>query len=107
MRRFLLCLGAGLFWLPLQGQDEQIVRAALYLSGASCEEEIPADWMERLENQRPVHINSPYLRPGILLSDYQVACIRDYRASSGDILSAEELALADGFSREAVAALDQ
>lgn len=106
MRRFLLCLGAGLFWLPLQGQDEQIVRAALYLSGASCEEEIPADWMERLENQRPVHINSPYLRPGILLSDYQVACIRDYRASSGDILSAEELALADGFSREAVAALE-
>ena len=105
MKKWLLCVWAILLWLPLHAQDERIVRAALYLSGASCEEEIPSDWLERLEAARPLHVNSPYLRPGVLLSDYQVACIRDYRASGGDILSPEELALVDGFSQEAVAAL--
>lgn len=105
MKKWSLCVWAILLWLPLHAQDERIVRAALYLSGASCEEEIPSDWLERLEAARPLHVNSPYLRPGVLLSDYQVACIRDYRASGGDILSPEELALVDGFSQEAVAAL--
>ena len=89
----------------LRAQDERIIRAAQYLSGASCEEEIPADWLERLEAARPLHINSPYLRPGLLLSDYQVACIRDYRSTNGDILSDRELALVDGFSQEAASAL--
>ena len=105
MRRLVLTL---LFLLPfcaLQAQEEHIVKAALYLSGASSEEEIPADWIERLEDARTVRINSPYLRPGVILTDYQVACILDYRARSGDILSLDELALVDGFSREAVEAI--
>ena len=105
MRKLLLCLSLGLFTGILQAQDEAVLRAAMYLSGASSEEEIPADWIERLESVRRVRINSPTLRSGVLLSDYQVACIRDYRSSSGDILSFEELALVDGFSHEAVAAL--
>ena len=105
MRRLLAGIFLGLTALPSRAQDESLVRAAMYLSGASCEEEIPADWIERLEAARPVHVNSPYLREGLLLSDYQVACIRDYRASSGDILSPEELALVDGFSPAAVKAL--
>ena len=105
MRKLLLSL---LFLLPfcsLRAQEEHILKAALYLSGASSEEEIPADWIERLEDARAVRINSPHLRPGVLLTEYQVACILDYRARSGDILSLEELALVDGFSREAVEAL--
>ena len=105
MRKFLLCILAVARALVLCAQDERVTRAAQYLSGASCEEEIPSDWIERLENARPVRINSPYLRAGLLLSDYQVACIRDYRSTNGDILSARELALVDGFSREAADAL--
>lgn len=105
MRRTMLVIWALLLGLPARAQEETILRAALYLSGASCEEEIPADWLERLETVRPVRVNSPYLRAGVLLSDYQLACIRDYRSVNGDILSAEELALVDGFSQEAVAAL--
>ena len=82
------------------------MRAAMFLSGASCEEEIPLHWIEKLEEARAVHVNSPYLRAGVLLSDYQVACIRDYRSRNGDILSAQELSLVDGFSQEVVTALE-
>lgn len=106
MKKIALCALAILLGLPMEAQDERLLRAALYLSGASCEEEIPSDWMERLETVRPVHVNSPYLHSGDLLTDYQVASIRDYRSTSGDILSPGELALLDGFSKEAVAALE-
>lgn len=86
-------------------QESAVVAAALYLSGAGSEEEIPSFWIEELEAVRPVRINRDGLRPGLLLTEYQVASIRDYRASSGDILSLEELSLVDGFSAEWVAAL--
>ena len=105
MRKILLCLFLGLCAAPVFAQEEYVLKAALYLSGASSEEELPSGWTERLEDVRTVRINSPRLRSGVLLSDYQVACILDYRASSGDILSWEELSLVDGFSREAVEAL--
>lgn len=105
MRKLLLCLLTGLVAGPLFAQDESVLRAAMYLSGASSEEEIPTDWIERLEDVRIIQINSPHLRPGVLLTAYQVACIQDYRATSGDILSYGELALVDGFSLECVEAL--
>ena len=105
MRKFLLYFFVAAHALPLHAQDERVTRAGMFLSGASCEEEIPSDWIERLEAVRPVRINSPYLRSGLLLSDYQVACIRDYRSINGDILSPQELALVDGFSQEAATAL--
>ncbi len=105
MRKALICLFLALFAPFAQAQEESIVKAALYLSGAASPEEIPADWTDRLEDARTVRINSPHLRPGVLLTDYQVACVLDYRATFGDILSWEELALVDGFSREAVEAL--
>ena len=105
MRKLFLCFLTVLTCKGLCAQESSVVRAAQYLSGASSEEEIPADWIERLEDVRTARINSPHLHSGILLTDYQVACIRDYRAHSGDILSWEELALVDGFSREAVEAL--
>ena len=105
MRTKFLCLLLGLLCLPVAAQEDAVLRAAMYLSGAMSVEEIPADWIERVESARRVRINAPGLRAGVLLSDYQVACIRDYRARSGDILSFEELALVDGFSADAVDAL--
>lgn len=105
MKKLFLTLVFVLPFCTLQAQEEHLIKAALYLSGASSEEEIPADWIERLEDARTVRVNSPHLRSGVLLTDYQVACILDYRARSGDILSFDELALVDGFSREAVEAL--
>ncbi len=105
MRRF-LCLLVSLFLLwPLAAQDEEILRAARYLSGASSEEEIDAYWITRLEGRqgRRIRINDPHPRADGLLSEYQLATLADYRARQGDILSWEELALVDGFSREWVA----
>ncbi|MBR1570029.1 MAG: hypothetical protein IJ651_04800 [Bacteroidales bacterium] len=99
---------AMVLWLPslvVAAQEEDVLRAALYLSGASSAEEIPVGWTDQLEGLPAVRINSPNLRSGILLSDYQVASVKDYRASAGDILSWEELAHVDGFSQEAVVAL--
>ncbi len=88
-------------------QEPEVLRAALYLSGASCEEELDAEWMERLEARslRRIRINDARPRDGGLLTAYQLASLADYRSRHGDILSWEELALVDGFSREAVAAL--
>lgn len=92
-----------LTFTQVYAQDD-ILRAALYLSGASSEEEIDQDWIQRLEAMGKVRINSNHIRPG-LLTDYQIATLADYRATSGDILSWEELMLVDGFGREAVEAL--
>lgn len=92
-----------LFFIQLHAQDE-ILRAAQYLSGASSEEEIDQDWVERLEGMSRIRVNSSHLRPG-LLTPYQIASLADYRAAGGDILSWEELMLVDGFGREAVDAL--
>ncbi|MBO4624002.1 MAG: hypothetical protein J5646_00720 [Bacteroidales bacterium] len=103
MRRFFAGVLVALFFTQVYAQDD-ILRAALYLSGASSEEEIDEDWIQRLEAMGKVRINSNHIRPG-LLTDYQIATLADYRATSGDILSWEELMLVDGFGREAVEAL--
>lgn len=105
MRRRICCvLLAGICALAA-AQEEEILRAARYLSGAGSEEEIPQEWMQELERASRVRVNSPRLRPGPLLSAYQVASILDYRERAGDILSFEELMLVDGFDRAAVDAL--
>lgn len=105
MRRWFTLLLALAVCTLAAAQEEDILRAALYLSGAASPEEIPEEWINLLEGARRIRINDPRLRPGPLLSAYQVASLADYRSRSGDILSFEELALVDGFSREAVAAL--
>lgn len=98
-----LCLAA----LLAQAQDDALMRAARYLSGAGADEELPEEWVERLEALwgRKIRVNSARIRSDGLLTDYQEASLADYRAHNGDILSWEELALVDGFSREAVEAL--
>ena len=103
MRRFFTGLLVALLFTQAYAQDE-ILRAALYLSGANSEEEIDEDWIQRLESIGKVRVNSNRLRPG-LLTEYQIATLADYRAAHGDILSWEELMLVDSFGREAVEAL--
>ena len=103
MRRFFAGFLAALLFTQLYAQDD-ILRAALYLSGASSEEEIDQEWIQRLEGMGKVRINSNRIRQG-LLTDYQIATLADYRAMHGDILSWEELMLVDGFGHEAVEAM--
>ena len=93
--------------VSLRAQEGDVIRAALYLSGASTEEELDATVVDRLENLRgrPIRVNKPSRRARELLSAYQIASLEDYRRNHGDILSWEELALVDGFNREAVVAL--
>jgi len=88
----------------VSAQDE-LLRAAMYIHGLGSEEEVE-EWMtEQLEGLRPVSVNAPGKKARIILSDYQLASLEDYRSRSGDILSYEELALVDGFGRDAVEAL--
>lgn len=93
--------------MVLRGQDQDVIRAAMYLSGAGSAEELDQSLVEMLESfkGRAVYVNGGTLRASAILSDYQVAVIRDYRSRSGDILSWEELSLLDGFSRAGVEAL--
>lgn len=100
----LLCSLSG---MAGKAQDEDVLRAALYLGGASMEEEADPALVERLEGLRgrPVRVNRPSRRALEMLSAYQLASLADYRRTHGDILSWEELALVDGFGQEAVAAL--
>lgn len=84
--------------------------AALVLSGAGETESLDGSELERYEalHSHPVPLNlasrSRLLSSG-LLSAYQVASLLDYRSRNGDILSAAELGLVDGFDPETAAAL--
>ena len=102
-----ICAGLLLLGSMAWAQDEDVLRAALYLTGADSIEEADASVVDLLESRhgRRICVNDAHLRGGGILSDYQVVVIRDYRSRSGDILSWEELALLDGFGERAVAAL--
>ncbi|MBQ9411140.1 MAG: hypothetical protein IJU21_05980 [Bacteroidales bacterium] len=106
MRKYLGILVMAL-GIPAAAQDQAVMRAAMMLSGAAAEEDVDASVVDLLESRRgrPVEVNSNRLRSSAILSDYQVAVIRDYRAASGDILSWEELSLLEGFTKETVEAL--
>lgn len=106
MRKFVGILFCALA-LPAAAQDQDVMKAAMLLCGASSEEEVDESLVEQLEalRGRRVRVNSERLRASAILSDYQVAVIRDYRASSGDILSWTELSLLEGFTPEYVEAL--
>ena len=101
MRKWILAFLMAFLPAFSRAQEESVLRAALFLSGASSEEEVDEEWIRRLEVSGKLKINSGRLRPG-LLTDFQIASIGRYRASYGDILSWEELALVDGFDRETV-----
>ena len=99
----LLALSTGPLLLA-QTVDEA-VKAAMYLNGASSEEEIDEGEVERIQSVFKVQVNSPGRGARAILSEYQLATLEDYRRHHGDILSWEELALVDGFGKEAVDAL--
>ena len=93
--------------LSAAAQEHEVLKAAMLIGGAGSEEEVDQSLVDQLEalRGRRVSVNSNHLRASAILSDYQVAVIRDYRASSGDILSWRELALLEGFSESLVEAL--
>lgn len=106
MKRMLSVLLWMLVALGAAAQEEDAaIKAALYLNGASSAEELEADEMERLQILGKVRVNAPGRNARAILSEYQLAALEDYRHSCGDILSWEELALVDGFGKEAVEAL--
>lgn len=82
-----------------------LLRAAIFLSGASDAESVDQGLLDRLEavQRNPLRLNRDSrtrLLAGGLLSQYQVASLEDYRHSAGDVLSLSELALVDGFGAE-------
>ncbi|MBQ9661333.1 MAG: hypothetical protein IJV37_08790 [Bacteroidales bacterium] len=85
-------------------------QAVLYLSGASCIEDLSEDELQRYQTlaSHPADLNrsgrSRLLATG-LLSPFQVASLLDYRTRSGEVLSWTELGLVDGFSHDIVEAL--
>ena len=94
----------------LSGDDDGWVAAAVALTGADGPECLDESVLERFQglSAHPLPINlvsrSRLLASG-LFSAYQVASLLDYRARSGDVLSAAELALVDGFDAGTAAAL--
>ena len=102
---FLLALAG-----PAAAQTDEVVRAALYLTGADAPEALNDRLLDELESyrSRPLPLNQAsrarLLESG-LLTPYQVAALAEYRGLSGDVLSFAELERVDGFGKEAVAAL--
>lgn len=90
--------------------DNSVLKAVLYLSGASCVEELGDGAEEELEKleamlRLPLEVNlasrSRLLSSG-LFSSYQVASLMDYRMRNGDVLSPLELSAVNGFGDEFV-----
>ena len=95
---------------PAAAQTDEVVRAALYLTGADGPEALDDRLVDELESfrTRPLPLNrasrARLLESG-LLTPYQVATLEEYRSLSGDVLSFAELERVDGFGKEAVDAL--
>jgi hypothetical protein len=95
---------------PAAAQTDEVVRAALYLTGADSPEALDDRLVDELESfrSRPLPLNlasCARLVESGLLTPYQVAALSEYRSLSGDVLSFAELERVDGFGKEAVAAL--
>ena len=95
---------------PAAAQTDEVIRAALYLTGADGPEALDDRFVDELESFRnhPLPINRasrPRLLESGLLTPYQIAALAEYRNLSGDVLSFAELERVDGFGKEAVAVL--
>ena len=96
--------------LPVPAQDDGCLRAIVFLSGASSEEDLDDTETDKYMDYvtHPLEINlsgrSKLLASG-LLSPFQVASIVDYRSRFGDILSVAELATLPGFGEGSADAL--
>ena len=110
MKRRLVLLLILLFAAPAAAQTDEVVRAALYLTGADSPEELDDRLVDELESfrNRPLPLNlasRARLLDSGLLTQYQIAALSEYRSLAGDVLSFAELERVDGFGKEAVAAL--
>ena len=96
--------------VPAAAQSDSHMKAVMAMVGASSEEELDEQEMERFDHflSHPLRINidsrSKLLSSG-LMSRYQVASLEDYRSRNGDVLSFSELSMIEGFNPEYVAAL--
>jgi len=90
--------------------QDDLSECIFFLSGASSLEELDEREYERYLSlhEHPLMLNlcsrSSMLSSG-LMSRYQVASLCDYREREGDVLSAVELSLVSGFSKQYVQAL--
>lgn len=81
------------------------LESAVRLSGASCAEDLSQSEIERYEElaRHPLDLNSASRRELLssgLFSPYQVASLRDYISSYGEICSVTELGVVDGIGPE-------
>ena len=95
---------------PSKAQSMDFMGSVLVLTGASSEEELDEQEVERFQRylSHPLELNlsgrSRLVSSG-LLSRYQIASLEDYRSRYGDVLSFAELAAVEGFGEEYVRAL--
>lgn len=83
--------------------DSSWLESALFLEGLSSAEELPASLAESYEqlaaNPLPLNYSSAQeLVSSGLFTDYQAACVLDYRSRMGNIMSVAELSAVDGIS---------
>ena len=107
MRRVIISLIFLMQSVVLIAQERTELQNILAFLGADSEEELDSYEVERLENylSRPLQINcsSPVrLISSGLMTQYQVASLKDYISRNGDVLSLSELAAVDGFDRDFV-----
>lgn len=100
MKAFLF-LAAMLLTVSVSAQEKEM----MFLCGVTTMDEIPESELERFHRlvTFPVVINQAgrnRLNTCGLFTAYQAAAIKDYIMNHGDILSASELALVDGFGQE-------
>ena len=111
MKKLILILLLSLLPFSARSQDELPDSCILRITGAFGMEELDESVLERFDRlfSSPVHLNlasdSRLVSSG-LFSRYQAASLRDYRASHGDVLSVQELALVDGFGEAFVRAIE-
>ncbi|MBR1926610.1 MAG: general secretion pathway protein GspK [Bacteroidales bacterium] len=96
--------------VPVPAQTVDYVRDILVITGASSEEDLDDQEVERFAVflSHPLRLNGSSVARLVssgLLSQYQAASLNDYRTRSGDVRSLSELALVEGFDERYVAAL--
>ena len=102
-----MMLSVGLFSQQIGKQGEEFLeRVAAELVERGVEGEIEG-LLEYFENllEVPLDINragAEQLEELLLLSDFQIASLLEYRSSSGNVLSAAELQLINGFDKSTV-----
>ena len=112
MRLRMIVCAALMAAAPLAGaQEADLEDAIAYLSGASSPEDLDENEIERFTSlaMRRVNINTApesRLVASGLFTRYQAASVADCRKRTGDILSAAELALVDGFDEALASALE-